>query len=196
MALALVVVAQQLITVDLSPVSNQRLWMKTFVSLSFYWLFFVIVQSVIIGFLYYIREDHQAKKEGKRLSMMLPGGEERQALMGRSQEQEEDSNEEENALQETTKSSPDGVEMAGEDDLPNKTEPTKKDHFLYTFSLRRFDMWCLFFAFSTYTGFIVYMFVSVSTGQWEQLVADDPRWFDEADISYPNYYYNATDPNS
>jgi len=70
MALALVVVAQQIVTISLIPVSNQNLWIDKFISWSFYWVIFGLVQSVLIGFLYYVREDHEAKTVGRRLEGM------------------------------------------------------------------------------------------------------------------------------
>ena len=70
MALTLVVVAQQIITSSMIVISNVSLWIDKFVGWSFYWVLFTMVQSVVIGFLYYVREDREAKKENKRLSMM------------------------------------------------------------------------------------------------------------------------------
>ena len=72
MALALVVVAQQIVTSGLTPISDQRLWLDKFVGWSFYWVLFGVIQSVCIGFLYYIREDRMARKQHKRLTLMSP----------------------------------------------------------------------------------------------------------------------------
>ena len=70
MALALVIVAQQIVTSDLLPVSDQKLWLGEFTTLSFYWVFMSVIQSVLVVFLYYIRVDHQAKKESKNIELM------------------------------------------------------------------------------------------------------------------------------
>jgi hypothetical protein len=87
MALALVVVAQQILTTGLAPVSNQRLWLDKFVGWSFYWVLFGVVESVLIGFLFYVREDHRVKNENKRISMMA--SEEDKSMMRRLAESEE-----------------------------------------------------------------------------------------------------------
>ena len=70
MALALVIVAAQIVTFDLVPVSNRKLWIDKFVAWSFYWVLGVLVQSVFVGFLYFLREDQEAKKAGRRISKM------------------------------------------------------------------------------------------------------------------------------
>ncbi|CAB9525888.1 Neuronal acetylcholine receptor subunit alpha-7 [Seminavis robusta] len=70
MALALVVVAQQIATGGLVPVSNERLWIDKFIGWSFYWVIVGLVESVIIGYLYFMREDKAAKlspEGGKRI---------------------------------------------------------------------------------------------------------------------------------
>jgi len=62
-ALALVVVAQQIITSEILPVSNQSLWLMFFVQYSFYWVLFVVIESIAIGFMYYVRVDHYRQKK-------------------------------------------------------------------------------------------------------------------------------------
>lgn len=44
--LALVVVAQQIATSGMIPVSNERLWIDKFVGWSFYWVFVGLLESV------------------------------------------------------------------------------------------------------------------------------------------------------
>lgn len=61
MALALVVVAQQIATGGLVPVSNERLWIDKFIGWSFYWVVVGLVESVFVGYLYFMREDKYAK---------------------------------------------------------------------------------------------------------------------------------------
>ena len=70
MALALVIVAAQIVTFDLVPVSNRKLWINKLVAWSFYWVFAVLIQSVGVGFIYFLREDHKAKHRDRRLSRM------------------------------------------------------------------------------------------------------------------------------
>lgn len=57
MSLALVVVTQQIMTGDLIPVSDEFLWIDKFVGWSFYWVIFGLVESVLVGYIYFIRED-------------------------------------------------------------------------------------------------------------------------------------------
>lgn len=184
MALALVVVAQQIVTVGLSPVSNQRMFMDKFVAWSFYWVLFGVVQSVIIGFLQYAREDRQAKKENQRLSMMSV--KESKSMMMQLEEikKAEEAAEERMGLAEHP-------EEGLQEDVP-KTPPAK-DSWIYTFSLRKFDMVSLVFALVTYTAFVVTMFLTVSAGTW---LTNEPRWFDESDAIYPTEFYSAKDPNA
>ena len=70
MALTLVMVAQFFFTIVLIPVSDQHLWLGEFVSWSFYWVLMTVVQYVLVGVLYYICMDQQAKKESKHLELM------------------------------------------------------------------------------------------------------------------------------
>lgn len=60
-ALTLIIVANQLMTVGLSPISNERLWLDKFVGWSFYFVLISVVESILISFLYFLREDR--KKE-------------------------------------------------------------------------------------------------------------------------------------
>lgn len=57
MALALVVVAQSIATAGMIPVSNERLWIDKFIGWSFYWVIVGLVESVGVGYLYFLRED-------------------------------------------------------------------------------------------------------------------------------------------
>lgn len=61
MALALVVVAQQINTSGLIPVSNERLWIDKFIGWSFYWVIVGLLESVFVGYIYFLREDMHAK---------------------------------------------------------------------------------------------------------------------------------------
>jgi len=203
MTMALVVVAQQIATTGLSPVSNQKLWLEQFVAFSFYWLIYVIIQSVLVGFLFYKREDYQAKKENKRISTMLPYGQEREALMKRfdredkaEEAEEEETNGPDDPQEENV---PEETENAKETFLyniaPEKIENTEES-FLYTFSLRKFDIACFIFAFVTYTVFVIFMLGAARSGWWERNMAVEPRWFNESDFTYPTNLFNASDPNN
>lgn len=57
LALALVIVAQQIVTADLMPVSDEGLWLDKFVGWSFYWVICVLLESVLIGFLLFLRDE-------------------------------------------------------------------------------------------------------------------------------------------
>ncbi len=176
MALALVIVAQQIVTIDLSPVSNQLLWLDKFVSWSFYWVVFGVLQSVIIGFMYYLQEDRLEKEEKvERRSMLL---------------QLEDLKKAEEAAEESMALA-DGQE--GEISQKHEHKSAPKKGCLYTVSLRKIDLISLAFAVTTYTAYVIIMFSTVSTGAW---LTNEPRRFDEGDIEYPLSYYNAKDPNT
>jgi hypothetical protein len=79
MVLALVVVAQHIVTTSLIPVSNQMLWIDKFVGWYFYWVLVGLVESAIVGYIYYMREDREAKRLKKRLRLMSAGA--RDAMM-------------------------------------------------------------------------------------------------------------------
>lgn len=176
MALALVIVAQQIVTTDLSPVSNQLLWLDKFVAWSFYWVLFGVLQSVIIGFMFYIQEDKLEKEEKtERRSMLL---------------QLEDLKRAEEAAEESVALA-DGQE--GDVSQKNETKSAPKKGCLYTASLRKIDLISLAFAVATYTAYVIIMFSTVSSGAW---LSNEPRRFNESDIAYPLSYYNAKDPNT
>ncbi|CAB9516021.1 Neuronal acetylcholine receptor subunit alpha [Seminavis robusta] len=63
MALALVVVAQQIATGGMIPISNERLWIDKFIGWSFYWIILGLVESVAVGYLYFFRKDKAEKGE-------------------------------------------------------------------------------------------------------------------------------------
>ena len=58
------------------PVSNQKLWIDKFVGWSFYWVIFGLVQSVLIGFIYYLREDRESREAERRRSTISIGSRE------------------------------------------------------------------------------------------------------------------------
>ena len=202
MALALVVVAQQIVTTGMTPVSDQRLWLDKFVAWSFYWVLFGVVQSVFIGFLFYVREDRQAQKENKRLtmmsvksrkSMMKRAAAEQETAVAASEENSEEErmmlahHEKESAPPETSTSSSDEHTSTVVDASPSK------DGFIYTFSLRKWDFLSLILAIVTYSAFIVVMF---STGQTDVWLRNEPKWFSEENESRGSDAYDSNDPNN
>ena len=62
LTIALVVVAQQILTSEMLLVSTRPLWMHYFTFISFYFVIVEVVQSVIVGYLYYLREDRREKR--------------------------------------------------------------------------------------------------------------------------------------
>jgi hypothetical protein len=198
MALALVVVAQQIVTSGLTPISNQRLWLDKFVAWSFYWVLFGVIQSVCIGFLYYIREDRMARKENKRLTLMsLPA---RESMMGRARAaaEEEAAAEEAGRYPKENSAASRGREeaemMLTDSTLVEERREGCCGDFLYTFSLRKLDIISLTIAVVTYTIFISLMLYLVrSTDSW---LSDEPKWFDESDQVYYQTNYDNNDPNS
>eukprot|EP00531_Pseudo-nitzschia_arenysensis_P001401 CAMPEP_0116120890 /NCGR_PEP_ID=MMETSP0329-20121206/3411_1 /TAXON_ID=697910 /ORGANISM="Pseudo-nitzschia arenysensis, Strain B593" /LENGTH=544 /DNA_ID=CAMNT_0003614679 /DNA_START=177 /DNA_END=1811 /DNA_ORIENTATION=+ len=177
MALALVVVAQQIVTSELSPVSNQLLWLDKFVGWSFYWVLIGVIQSVLISFLYVLQEERSEKEEKRERRSMLVHLEDRMNEEEAAEEQMALANHQEGALSKTKK--------------PKKS--TRKCCSIYNIRLRRVDMISLIVAIATYSAYIVVMLSTVPTGIW---LANEPRRFDESDVSYPIAYYNANDPNS
>ena len=176
MALALVVVAQQIVTTGLSPVSNQLLWLDKFVAWSFYWVLFGVVQSVIIGFMFYIQGDLREKEEKVERRSML--------FQVEGVKQAEEAAEESMALT-------DGQE--GDVSQKHETKNAPKKGWLYTVNLRKVDLISLAFAVVTYTAYVVIMFSTVSTGAW---LKNEPRRFNESDFVYPLSLYDANDPNA
>ena len=68
-ALALVVIAHQIVTVEMIPRSARILWINKFMAWSFYWVMFALVQSVFVGFVYYLNEDFEQHKRGSQAIM-------------------------------------------------------------------------------------------------------------------------------
>ena len=149
MALALVVVAQQIITSGMISVSDQALWLGKFVARSFYWVLVGVVESVIIGFLFYLREDKAAKDEEKLKQLGAPPQEVEPLSM------------------ETI-----------EEPKPNETdtEVSSWKFVIYKMKLRTMDMIALAICAISYTVFIIFMFTSVNTSYW---LRSEPIWFEE-----------------
>jgi len=177
MALALVVVAQQIITSDMLPVSDERLWLGTFVAYSFFWVLYCVIQSIIVGFLFFIREDRQEKKAQSQHSEMI--------------EQEADAVKREEKMT-LTKHEENGVVAFVAEPHASHSRP-KKDSCFYTFSMRKFDMFSFVFGSISYTIFILAMFGSLHSGAW---LTNEPAWFRNDVENILTRIYNNSDPNS
>ena len=157
MALALVVVAQQIVTSGMTPISDQALWLDKFVAWSFYWVLAGVIQSVIVGFLFYIREDKECQDEAKRKQL------------GATAEELE----------------PLSMETIDEPKTNETDSESTKDccivslwkMFVYKVPLRRLDMLSLAICFITYTAYIVIMLFTGRFG--DTWLRDEPVWFDE-----------------
>ncbi|VEU38808.1 unnamed protein product [Pseudo-nitzschia multistriata] len=187
-ALALVVVAQQIVTSDKLPVSDQPLWLDKFVGRSFYWVLVPVVQSALVGFLYFLREDRQATKENKNLELMSMSA--RLSMMRRAASkrnekaytEDEATGEEQEALVDPTLQLTDAVSTM------------QKENFLYTFSFRKFDMICLALAATTYSAFIVIMYTEVHGGFW--VTNEPPKVGRNGTFDLGVVVYNTSDPTS
>ncbi|VEU40802.1 unnamed protein product [Pseudo-nitzschia multistriata] len=175
MALALVIIAAQIVTFDLVPVSSSKLWIDKFVSRSFYWVLTVLLQSVLVAFVSILREDRKEKKV--RQDELIEKASANQAA-----------NETENVA---------GV-VAGSTEKKNEVEGReleKEESIVWTFSLRKFDFICLAICIVTYSLFVIAMFVSNFNGSWTK---EDPEWFTPDNSfgwdEFPNNHYN--DPNT
>ena len=122
------------------PVSDQRLWIDKFVGWSFYWVIFGLVQSVLIGFIYYLREDRELREAERRRSTISIGS--REELM-----------ESLDVVAAADKSEyprpPSQKDICG-DTMNSSSKPTsvdkkKKDSWFHTCSLRKLDCKCTLF---------------------------------------------------
>ena len=159
MALALVVVAQQIVTADMMPVSDQRLWLDYFVSCSFYWVLVGVIESVLIGYIYYIRQDKADRDEAKR------------------QQQNATAEELEPLSMETIEE----TKPTGTASEPTSTKDscivTVWTSVVYEMPIRTFDMFSFTVCLLTYAAFIVITFSMAVTDTWPK---NDPMWLDES----------------
>jgi len=149
------------------PISNRKLWIDKFVAWSFYWVLVVLVQSVFVAFVFYLREDYEAAKEGRRLSTMSAGSQD--CMM------------ESAAMAMVPPPLPKDAHRKTTNNTRNNQSPAKperKPWFLY--STRKFDYICLAFCIVSYTVFIICMFSSNFSGAW---VKDEAPW-DSYDTQY------------
>lgn len=178
MALALVIVAAQIVTFDLVPVSNRKLWINKLVAWSFYWVFAVLIQSVGVGFIYFLREDHKAKHRDRRLSRMTV--------------------QHRNGMAEAASFAM--RQVAGDNDDDSMREKSisnfdlqPKQPWFFMYSLRKFDYICMAISIVSYSGFILYMFSSNKSGSWVQ---DESEWYTYSSNYGPDEYENqASNPH-
>jgi hypothetical protein len=183
MALCLVVVAQQIVTTGMTPVSDQRLWLDKFVSWSFYWVLVGVIQSVLVGFLFFLREDKMAKAE-----------------RANTESKRKEADEEELQLLATEEPKP----IADAVKYPDKENVTKENYrkyyvawnkFVYTFSFRKMDMVALLISMVSYTVFCITM-IMMGSGDSTFWLPNEPEWVDETSIAYSQGPYTNGDPNN
>ena len=185
MAIALVVIAQQIVTSGMTPISDQRLWLDKFVAWSFYWVLIGVIESVLVGFLFYVREDAEAKKEAQS-----------------KQENTTDEEFEPLVMEATEAIKVEEVKPNSAALEPSDEDTTSKDccliaiykGIIYKYPLRKLDMIALIISTTTYTLFVIGM---VATGTSDTWLADEPDWFDEStnpELLMTNYVNG--DPNN
>ena len=139
-ALALVIVAAQIVTFDLIPTSSRPLWIDKFIAGSFYWVLFVLIQSVVVSFVYFLVEDHDEKERDRRASIMSDGHRETMMENSASIPAFEDENEsEENGARDTTEVN--SISLSGKGNNRSQTGPNKKPWYM-KLSARKFDCKC------------------------------------------------------
>jgi hypothetical protein len=189
MALALVLVAQQIVTTDLLPVSNESLWIDKFVGWSFYWVIFGLVESVAVGYVFFLREDFPdlepvssrdepiVEENEEELEVDTPNGTQsnRDDIVDQAQDP--------NPFSDQSPTEYDRVVDPDEAGAPRQRPLTLKQRMMrtrsgsnprrwvprllslprwvYTFPLRRVDHVCFFLSTITYTLFTIAMFLSV-----------------------------------
>ena len=57
----LVIIAQDISTSTLLPITDKRLWVNTFVVASFYWVLITNLESVFVAWLYFVGDEHDEK---------------------------------------------------------------------------------------------------------------------------------------
>jgi hypothetical protein len=57
----LVIIAQDIATANLLPITDQRLWINTFVVGSFYWVLICNLESVFVAWLFFMGDEHDEK---------------------------------------------------------------------------------------------------------------------------------------
>jgi hypothetical protein len=148
MALALVVVAAQIVTFDMIPVSSRRLWIDKLITWSFYWILVVLIQSSVVGFVFYLRDDYDAKEKGQRLSIIRATSRDSEMLKDAGAAAFEDEDDDEGAANSESFRTDDDNPLSRKDSLmhlgnddKSPAEPDKKPWY-YVVSARKFDCKC------------------------------------------------------
>lgn len=172
MALALVMVAQQIITTELLPVSDERLWIDKFVGWSFYWVIFGLVESVIVGYIFFVREDSEPPLGGaatiqntetmQNTSIVADDG-----IPGEHTELQNDANGTSQEPQIASYTTPkptlkQRLKMFKPREKGNA--PQRLPQWVYNLPLRKVDHVCFFFSLGTYVTYLIVMFVTIP--QW------------------------------
>ncbi|KAI2491041.1 acetylcholine-gated cation-selective channel [Fragilaria crotonensis] len=171
MALTLVIVAQQIVTSGLLPVSNAYLWIDKYVSWSFYWVIFGLVESVVIGYLFFIREDLTEQSVAQPEDSQAPAANPEQHLVDND---DPDTPQESDpvALHEPDSSN---IGQSPVSTLKQRLRPATFSrrawmptlgcisNWAQNVPLRRIDHICFFLATITYTIFVIVMFSTVPT---------------------------------
>jgi len=210
LTIALVVVAQQILTSELTPVSSNRLWLQYFTMASFYFVLVGVIQSVIIGFLFFVRKDRRGDNRASYRNVRQEDDDDEQADTKftttkstphvRDDEDEEEASSRIGMKPDTSHSQPKKALLSS----PNHEIPVEnkkfswKDsclaYFLYSCPLRRLDMITFGIVLISYVGFVTFMFASKNTDFW---LNDEPYWFDESSsiVDYWSVYPNK-DPSN
>lgn len=205
MVLGLVILALQIATFYKIPASSRRLWIDGFVVGSFYWVLLVFLQSLLMGVVFFLREEYEAKQmhrsvlsntdsASKDPMMELGRAEALARLLETERSQglrvfiDEDSDVEEETIYFPKRSNNDSTLMtlanttgAEEDEEPTPVEPERKRKpWFYLCSVRKFDYICMAVAFVSYVVFVVVMSSTNASGGWEKNEAQwhthDSQW--------------------
>ena len=210
LTIALVVVAQQILTSEMLPVSTRPLWMHYFTFISFYFVIVAIIQSVIVGYLYYLREDRREKR-GESYSEIGNEDEKKveefqEMYAAKDDEQEETPSTlgmapitsflvSARTLRGERKKSPgftnDGIQV--DDNASNKK--SCKDYLFYKCPLRRLDTIVGVVVVVLYIIFVIFMLVTRNNEKmW---LNGEPKWFNESSstVDYNSVYINGDPEN-
>lgn len=194
-ALTLVVVAQQIVTTDLTPISNQRLWLDKFITYSFYFVLIGVIQSVWIAFLHFLRMDNVNKQERANTEATPDGTNEKelelQPLTTKKQEPENDiffdtvAEVDSGRVLDSTASIESGVDSEinfNEKPLDEGTVTIEfhpnaiVNYLFFEIPLRKLDLIAFCTTVFLYSVFLVAM---VLVGKYDAWPRNDPNWFDE-----------------
>jgi len=169
LTICLVLVASQIIATQITPISNESLWLEKFVTWSFYWVLAGVLQTVMIGFLFYLREDAQEKANKKETRRAKGGDEEEEPLTLGMMERK--------------------PSVSADEESSTPLSESSVHKFLYTFPLRKVDLVCFFFAIVSYASFLSWLFISGIDCEtcW---LANDPKWFNESTVLQPSIYHD------